>query len=97
MAMNRSIRKINTLKDEMRSERRRRTVAEWKMQGVTKAHLQAEGGERKRKNLIAMTEEIRKDGERIEILSRYQDLVRERQFKQFLMQKENGAAVPIGK
>ena len=70
MAMNRSIRKINTLKDEMRSERRRRTVAEWKMQGVTKAHLQAEGGERKRKNLIAMTQEIRKDGEKIEILSR---------------------------
>jgi hypothetical protein len=40
MAMNRSIRKINTLKDEIRSERRRRTVAEWRAQAVLKAHVQ---------------------------------------------------------
>jgi hypothetical protein len=41
--------------------------------------------------LIALTEERRREGERIELLSRYQELVRERQFKEFLMVKENGA------
>lgn len=51
--------------------------------------------QKKRKNLIAMTEGIRKEGENIQLLSRYKDLLREREFKEFLMQKEgNNHAVP---
>lgn len=88
MTLNRSIRKINTLKDEMRNERRKQTLAEWKTQG-TKMQAQPERVEqKKRKNLIAMTEGIRKEGEQIQILSRYRDLLREREFKEFIMQKE---------
>jgi hypothetical protein len=61
MALNKSIRKINMLKDDMISERRRKAVVSWqqnskKQQGSAKE----ERRESKDKNLMEMTEAIRR-------------------------------------
>jgi hypothetical protein len=89
MTLNKSIRKINKLRDEMISERRRKTVSPWhnpsKFQAATD---KVELHELKRRNLIELTENIRQEGQQIELLSRYSDLLREREFKEFLTEED---------
>lgn len=70
MAMNSSIRKLNSLEEGKRRERLTRALKERKG-SIGSLHRSNFGRTLDRKDLIAMTLDVRREGERIEMLSRY--------------------------